>query len=174
MKVIRVSLGIALLMSVLSCSSITVKSDYDREVNFVDYKTFKWMPRPLKGRKSTVPKNSLLDKRIRRAVERELSAKGYEIVEAGKTDAVLAYHTAVRQKVDVSSVGYGYWRGWPRGRRVYVHRYREGTLIVDIVDPELKQLVWRGWATGVVRDLQESEENINDAVRKILEKFPPQ
>jgi hypothetical protein len=174
MKVLRVSLGISLLMAVLSCSSITVKSDYDREVNFATYRTLKWMPNPPKGAKSTVAKNSLLDKRVRRSVERELRAKGYEIKEAGRTDALLAYHVGVKQKVDVSRVGYGHWRRWPRGQRVYVTRYKEGTLILDIVDPEMKQLIWRGWATRVVGDPEESEEKINESVKKILEKFPPQ
>ncbi|MFQ6112719.1 MAG: DUF4136 domain-containing protein [bacterium] len=174
MKVLRFFLCFSLTLGLMSCSSITVKSDYDRQVNFANYQTFKWMPYPAKAGKSTVAKNSLLDKRIRRAVERELSAKGYEIVQTGKADAALAYHTAVRQKVDVSGVGYGYWRGWPRGRRVYVHSYKEGTLVVDIVDPDLKQLIWRGLATDVVDDPEESEEKINEAVKKILERFPPQ
>ncbi|MFQ5751206.1 MAG: DUF4136 domain-containing protein [bacterium] len=174
MNLIRVTLCFLLLLFITSCSSITVKSDYDREVNFNRYKTFKWMPESAKDRRNTVAKNSLLDKRIRRAVERELSAKGYEIQETGKADALLAYHTAIRQKVDVTSMGYGYWRRWPRGRTVHVHRYKEGTLILDIVDPQLKQLVWRGWAIGVIGHIEESEKKINESVVKILEKYPPQ
>ncbi|NIR68637.1 DUF4136 domain-containing protein, partial [candidate division KSB1 bacterium] len=69
----------------------------------------------------------------------------------------------MKQKVDVSRVDYGYWRGRPRGR-VYRHRYKEGTLILDIVDPQLKQLVWRGWAVGVVGNVEESEKRINESV----------
>ncbi|MFQ5824758.1 MAG: DUF4136 domain-containing protein [bacterium] len=174
MKLIRVLLCFGLMLGLMSCSSITIKSDYDREVNFAKYKSYKWMAYPKKRRRDVVQKNSLVDKRIRRAVESDLRAKGYKIKEAGKTDAVIVYHVGVKQKVDVSTVNYGYWRGWPRGRRVYAHRYKEGTIIIDIVDPELNQLVWRGWAVGVVGDPEESEEKINEAVNKILEKYPPQ
>jgi len=155
------------------CSSITVKTDYDREVDFGKYQTFKWMPQAERGGRDTVAENSLLDKRIRRAVERELSAKGYQLIESGKTDLLLAYHVGVKQVVDVSTVHYGYWRGRYRGRSTYVDRYKQGTLVVDMVDPQLRQLVWRGLATGVVGSIEESEEHVNESVKKILEKYPP-
>ncbi|MFQ5638886.1 MAG: DUF4136 domain-containing protein [bacterium] len=165
-------LCLSLFFAAFGCSPISVKSDYDREVDFVHYQTFKWMPFP-KGKRAqkTVKPNSLLDKRIRRAVESQLREKGYEMVRSGEADVLLAYHIGVKQRVDVSYVGYGYWR-WPRGR-VHAHRYKEGTLIVDMVDPNRKQLVWRGWAVGVVGNVEVSEEKINQSVTKILEKFPP-
>lgn len=173
MKNVPIFLSLCLFFSFLSCSPISVKSDYDHEVDFTKYRTFKWMPFPKKRPKNTVKPNSILDKRIRRAVNSQLEARGYEIKATGRTDALLAYHVGVKQKIDVSRVDYGYWRGWPR-HRVYAHRYKEGTLIVDLVDPELKQLVWRGWAVGAVGNFDESEKKINEAVAKILEEFPPQ
>ena len=54
------------------CSPISVKTDYDRRVDFNEYVTYKWMPYPAKGSKQRVPKGSFLDVRIRRAVENEL------------------------------------------------------------------------------------------------------
>jgi hypothetical protein len=152
-----------------SCSPITVRTDYDREVDFSAYRTFRWMPYP-KNAENTVPRNSPLDKRIRRAVERELESKGYVIQDQGPADAVLAYHVGVRRKVDVSHVHYGYW-GWRRA--TYVNQYKEGTIVLDIVDLNKKELLWRGSAVGVVGSLEESEERIRKSVAKILERYPP-
>jgi hypothetical protein len=168
MKTLIILVSIAALAG---CSSISVKTDYDHEVDFGKYKTFKWMPHSEKGGRGTVHENSLLDKRIKQAVERELTAKGYELIEAGRPDVLLAYHVGVRERVDVSETRYGYWRG--RHGRAYVDRYKEGTLIVDFVDPEIKQLVWRGAATGVISSMEEKEERINKSVAKIFEKYPP-
>ncbi len=172
MKKIYIPLSLWLIFGLIGCYSVSIKTDYDREVDFAKYKTYKWMPASQKKSRNVVPKNSLLDRRIRRAVERELSARGYELAKSGKTDAVLAYHVGVQRKVDVSTVGYGYWR-WPR-RRIRTHHYREGTLLIDIVDPELKQLVWRGAAIGVIGNMEASEKKINEVVLKIFEKYPPQ
>jgi len=153
----------------VGCSPISVKTDYDHEVNFTQYRTFKWMPFPENASGRRVQLNSLVDKRIRRAVERELQAKGYEIIETGRADALLAYHVGVQKKVDVTSWGYRPWH-----RRVHVHRYKEGSLILDVVDPRMKQLVWRGWATGIAGELNGSAEKVNEAVQKVLKKFPPE
>jgi hypothetical protein len=56
---------------------------------------------------------------------------------------------------------------------VHVHRYRRGTLVIDIVDPGQRQLVWRGWATGIFHDREEAEELVSEGVKKILRRFPP-
>lgn len=157
------------LLFLFSCSPISVHTDYDREVDFSGYQTFQWMPYP-KDSKNAVPRSSLLDKRIRRAVEQELESKGYVIRERGRADALLAYHVAVRRKVDVSHVQYGYW--WRR-RATYVTRYKEGTIVLDIVDPKRKELMWRGTAAGVVGSPEESAERIRNSVTKMLEKYPP-
>lgn len=78
-------------------------------------------------------------------------------------------------KVDVQPYGYvGGPRFGPRG--VHVERRTEGSLTLDIVDTRTKQLVWRGTAeSSIDRDAspQERRERLQEAVSKILEKFPP-
>ncbi len=158
---------LCLLFALTSCSPISVRTDYDREVDFTNYQTFKWIPGPKERKKGQVPRGSLLDKRIRRAVERELEAKGYTLVTEGPADAMLAYHVAVQKHIDVDRYGYGYWR------RRHVRRYKEGTIVVDIVDPRMKQLVWRGIAQGIVGHPQGDPEKISEAIAKVFEKYPP-
>ncbi len=164
---------ILLLLSfgLMSCSPISVRTDYDRDVSFTKYQTYKWMPNPKKkNKRGKVLPNSLLDKRIRTAVEREMEAKGYQFVKSGKADALIAYHVGVQNKIDIDryGYGYGYW-----GRRTHVRRYKEGSIILDIVDPEVKQMVWRGAAQGIVGHPEGDPEKIKEAIFKIFEKYPP-
>lgn len=148
-----------------SCSPISVYTDYDHEVNFSKYQTFKWMPNTEK-KLGRLKQNSLVDKRIRRAVEHEMEAKGYRFINTGKADALIVYHIAVQNKVDIDR--YGYW-----GRRVHVRRYKEGSIVLDIVDRKTKELIWRGVAQATVSQLQGDSERIDEAVFKVLERYPP-
>ena len=51
-----------------------------------------------------------------------------------------------------------------------------GTMIIDIVDANKKELAWRGMGVREV-DVQakadKRDKNINSAVKKILKDFPP-
>jgi len=62
---------------------------------------------------------------------------------------------------------------WEKNKTT-VYQYREGTLIIDIMDVASNQLVWRGWATDVIseKSLKDPEQAINNAVREIFKKFP--
>jgi hypothetical protein len=49
-----------------------------------------------------------------------------------------------------------------------------GTLIVDLVDVETSELVWRGRASDTIdRDAEAREEQLHLAVTKMFENFPP-
>ena len=50
-----------------------------------------------------------------------------------------------------------------------------GTLVVDVMDPTSNELIWRGWAEGALldREVARSQEQVDDVVASILEKFPP-
>ena len=55
-----------------------------------------------------------------------------------------------------------------------VYDYQQGTLIIDVVDPETQRIAWRGWAVGPNRDGYYDEERVLSAVQAILGKFPPE
>lgn len=174
MKSLRIILSLALIAGLVSCSSVNVKTDYDRELNFSNLKTFDWMAHPQNSSANPLLRNTLLEQRVQSAVTRELAAKGYQKA-SGQADFLIAYHAGLQDKVDVTSWGYAYGR---RGRYwandVTITQYTQGTLVLDFVDAKSKELVWRGWATGVVGEPKKAQEKIDQAVAKIVEKFPPQ
>ena len=157
------------------CSTISVNSDYDRSVNFEGLRTYDWLPESQEKQHSPQVENTLVKSRVRRAVERELDKKGYRKVSEAP-DFYLAYHTAVQKKVDVQTVPAAGRRGRWGGAYTDVYEYDEGTLILDIVSPGKQELMWRGTAKAVMDwkdDPDTKTEKINEAVGKILERFPP-
>jgi hypothetical protein len=167
---------VALALS--GCASpIRVGADYDPATSFDHYKTYGWLTVE-NDKRPTAPEvdNEILETRVRAAVDRELSAKGFTKQEA-EPDAWVTYHAAVRRRIDMNTVRSDYGYGPHRGvSHTWVHQYDEGTLIIDILDGKEKHLIWRGTAQGKVDLFGKPEatiERINAAVKKILAPFPP-
>ena len=160
------------------CSSIYgVKYDYNKQTDFSMYKSYDWMPVPDKA-----GMNDLVVDRVKKAVDSELSAKGLKQT-SQNPDFLIAEHLGRKDKVEVDSWGYGYYgprlvyRGGFWGPDdVSTYHYEEGVLILDFVDAGSKKLFWRGVAKAHVQNVdtpEKSEKLINEAVNKILEKYPP-
>jgi len=173
---------LAVLLTVSGCgSSISVNHDYDVNAPFEDYRTFDWIPQqtaPPGNANTALQQNDLLDKRIKNAVADALAEKGI-IPNAGNPDVLLVYHVGVQDKVQVTDWGYrygdSYW-GWG-GREVDVYNYKQGTLIIDMIDARTQQLVWRGAGQKPIddgnRSPEKSDEEIRKAVGKIMSQYPP-
>ena len=167
----------------LACSGIKVNSDYDPSADFSQMRTWSWLP---DAGKSGDPRldNALIDSRIRTAVKSELDAKGYTLATSGTPDFQVAYHVSIEGKLDVDTVyhgggGYGragrYGGGWGYAE-TRVREYDEGTLLIDVLQSGSGALLWRGSGVATVREESTPEKRtkrINAAVKKILERFPP-
>jgi hypothetical protein len=162
-------LGILLGIVCGGCSSLRVATDYDHAIDFTKYHTYRWAPTRVAESESLRADHSLLEARIKRAVDRELAARGFERRSEGPTDLIVVFYASRQHRVEVYP-SYGYPRHW---RTAHAYHYREGTIVLDFVDTRLDQMVWRGWATEVLGDPEDAEERINEAIAKILERFPP-
>lgn len=175
-KLIRVLPVLMITILMTSCVSVRVASDYDRNANFNTYKTFAFF-------KNGIDKAEISDldkRRILRAIEAELLAKGF--TKSENPDLLVSIFTKSRDKVNVYNNGwgpYGYAWGWSPW---YWHNYRgttisrstEGTLFVDLIDADKKELVWQGVGTGnISQNMKHKEERIKEFVAKIMEKYPP-
>lgn len=173
----------------VSCATVNITYDFDQEANFAVIRTYDWLPLPEKPYD-----NELTIKRIKYAVNRELQAKGLRATQE-KPDILLAIRGGKEKRVETQEWGYGYddrdsyYYNWgphhpwgyrePSGRDRFEYRrgtdtyeYEVGTLILDFIDSEKKELIWRGTASGVI-DPGNTAEQINEVVRKILVNFPP-
>ena len=168
----------ALLLVVgTSCSSVKVAADYDKNANFNDYKTFAFF-------KTGIDKAEISDldkRRILRAIESELMAKGF--TKSENPDLLVSIFTKSRDKVNVYNNAYGYGPygyGWGWSPYYWNSGYNsvststEGTLYVDLIDANKKELVWQGMGVGYLsQGMDKKEERIKEFVAKIMEKYPP-
>jgi Domain of unknown function (DUF4136) len=166
-----------ILPLIWSCSDqIRVKTDYDRESTFAQYKTYGWLEKKdIETKNNPLIYNELTDKRIKKAVEIFFPSRGLTPANENP-DLRIHYHIVVDNKASLhpEPYGYNYSPYWQRSR-MDVYQYREGTLILDLMDPKSNNLVWRGWATDVMEmdEIDLSEVKINNAVAKILSEYPP-
>jgi len=177
MKIATLFLPIFLLVFA-SCSSVRVTTDYDTKVDFNNYKTFAFY----KSGIDKAPISDLDKKRIMRAIETELLAKG--MTKSKTPDVLVSLFTKSRERVNVNNqnawgVGFGWrWNPWMFGgvNNFNVNQYTEGTLFIDVIDTNKKELVWQGIGSGVLanRNVEQKEERVKEFVNEILEDYPPE
>ncbi|MCF7568881.1 DUF4136 domain-containing protein [Sabulilitoribacter arenilitoris] len=183
-KTLKVLPILALLILASSCSSVRVAADYDKNAKFSEYKTFAFY-------KTGIDKAEISDldkRRILRAIEAELLAKGFTKSET--PDLLISLFTKSQQRVDVynnawgiGGWGWGGWGpwggfgpgwGWGWNQQPMVSTSTQGTLFVDLIDANKKELIWQGMGSGyLTRNMDKKEARIKEFVAKIMEKYPP-
>ena len=107
---------------------------------------------------------------LQNAAAREMESRGY--VRSDRPDLVINFHGRLAERVDIQSRpapsmgptwGYRGWAGSPwggwGGTEVTTRRYNVGTLVIDLVDLERRQMVFQGSAQGTVtRQMQQNRE----------------
>lgn len=177
-------LGVAAALVALGGCAVgpEIRTDYDATVDFTRFSTFAFMEREQRG--TTRSYDTIDDRRVMAAVTRELEARGYRRVEENP-DLLVNFAVSTQEIEEVRSVPaapypwYG-WRGsyyypWPAyGHETWVDRYERGTLFIDLVDRQRRQLVWEGSASGRVTEA--ARENpaaaLDYAVREIFASYP--
>jgi hypothetical protein len=149
-----------------------VKTDFDHQANFSQYKTYSWQ--------EIKPADSLWDARIRNAVDAELASKGWTQVDANGDVAIVAIKTTQTEKtLQTFYDGFGggwRWRGFGGfGDATTTEQdFKEGTLVVDLYDAKTKQLIWRGSAeVAVSNKAEKNEKNLDKGITKMFKDFPP-
>jgi len=115
------------------------------------------------------------------AIQRGLQGHGYEYKPPDHADFMVAYYVGLKEGYDVRVMDYGYpgfwgrgrfgWRwGWPNNFDVWKIPYTDSTLIIDLIDGQTNQLVWRGFNTDTI-NLKKPEHDFKDAVNDVLSKF---
>ena len=165
----------------VGCSTVQVDTDWNPSTDFSKLHTYAWLSDAPLTTGDPRFDNPLVDQRIRNATAEALVAKGFTPAAKASADFLVAYLITSQQKTDVNTVyeSYGYGLGGfggPGYARTYVTQYELGTLILDVLDPKTKSLVWRGSGSAVLgesRTPEERDERVRAAVQEILAKFPP-
>ena len=120
--------------------------------------------------------------RIEAAITSVLQQKGYrESAQVRKADLLVAFHVVLRQgeyvtifdnysgyklpTAKAASAGIAKLAAAPNGQAEI------GTLVIDVVDPGTKTIIWRGWGRADVKKNPEEKE-IRKIAGEILRNFP--
>jgi len=184
-KLLKISPLLLFILVVLSsCSSVRVIADYDKEAKFNEFKTFAFF-------KTGIDKAEISDldkRRILRAIESELMAKGF--TKSENPDILVSIFTKSRERVNVNNGfgnfggfggfgrfgGFGWgWNPWLGNNFNTVSTRTEGTLYIDLIDANKKELIWQGSGTGylVTKNMSKKEARIKEFVSKVMEEYPP-
>ncbi len=162
---------LAVVFFLASCSTVKVTTDYDSKTDFKDYKTFAFYKKGI----DKVEISDLDKKRILRAIETELTAKG--MTKSEKPDVIVNIFAKTNKKINVYNDNNFFWRPWYYGPNfnTTISQYNQGTLFIDMIDNEKKELVWQGIGSGALslKSVAKKEKRIKEFVTEILEKYPP-
>jgi hypothetical protein len=172
----------SLYFALLSCSTPTLRTSHDQDpkANFSNLKTWAWLPTSMapqlnghapeaNGRRTAVH-SELNRARVRSAIENELARKGFKMAWDAPPDFYVAPRLLTGERIEAEDVHSSY--GWTQDLKVY----DEGALIIDVIRPSDDRLIWRGAGADVLdpkRTTEEREKKIGEAVKAILEPFPP-
>lgn len=194
MKKLILCLFLAWMLTALNgCSNtVSVDTDYFKGTDFSQYKNYRWFDDVNPSRTAEYRSYNSSDKLIRETVNTTLQQKGLRSATAGDGDFLVNYRLSADEKMDMnayynqpgvhggvatgtygSSVALGVNLG---GGPVY---YKDGTIVLDIIDTKTNAVVWRGVAEGRLpkdRDMSLDKRNqiIREVVPSILKSFPPQ
>jgi hypothetical protein len=175
-------LAVAAIALAGCASGPDIQADYDKAADFGKYRTYGFVAQ---AGTDSGDFRSLGTQMLQNAASREMESRGY--TRAENPDLVINFKGKLEEKVDVESTpapyygpGWGYrgWYGAPYGgyggSEVTTRRYNVGTLVVDVVDREKRQVVFQGALSDVVtKEMQANREaTINQAVAQIFTKYP--
>jgi hypothetical protein len=187
MKLFQILILSAFALSLIGCSSVKYSTDFDPTQDFSKYKTYRFANPNEVDPEDYLTQYPLIKKRVMAAIEEDFAAKGFQVAEEGEPDFVVLLAAGSKERMQVTQTGgygYGGWYGGYHGYggggyggSTYVNYYEEGSLVIDIIDWQEKELSFRGVATGTLskseKTPEESQADIDELITNILAKFPP-
>lgn len=174
-----IGLVLGSLLLVRCAPVLSVQTDYDREADFDDYQTFYWTDdfQNLNNEESEpLFYNTLVKKRLKQAVQRVMEGKGYTLSTTDPDLLVSAQVVVEERSTNRNNAApfYPYYFGYYGGFNnvVSTGSKKEGDVVINLIDRDAKQLVWQGYAPGVLEmDTEDRQEELNRAVTMILSNY---
>ena len=178
-RLIYSGLVILLIFGLSACGGYNYYTAGLNTTNMGKYRTFAWMPMDNAANKNAGAASAVADSKIKDATTTALQTKGFRLSQ-GNPDLIVTYSSMVGRGTKTNyypiyynsgfypGFGLGYGWGWGYGYRSSYYAfgapfayyggtiagdkeyYKEGTLIIDIIDTQTKRVVWRGYGVGEV------------------------
>jgi hypothetical protein len=169
-----VALAFAML-AYTACSTMQVRTDYDRTADFARYHSFALQKGAVLAQGAVDARNTLVRDRIDRALRAGLASKGLAPA-TGDPELLVTYVAGARSRQEIEHVDWAYpwgpfWGG-PGYQDFWLTDHEQGTLVIDFVDASTRKLVWRGMIVAEDQPFAE-QAFIDKAVGKALQLYPP-
>jgi hypothetical protein len=178
-------LAAILVAAAAACNPVTVRTTEAPDAHLSKLRTFTIATPTVKKANAVsdnndpMLSNSIANQTLRQDLAMDFQAKGYTLTSESPSFAV-AYYASAQQKLDVTNWDYGYqywgyhrfWHGYGYPTET-IQQYTEGTVVVDVIDPATKELLWRGQGQAAVsQDPATYTAELAKTVQAIVAKFP--
>lgn len=141
-------IAVVLFLGVVACggskgASQSIHHDFDQFVDFKKYSTFTFTKSP------APPKSSFAGQHIKKKIGQSMLARGYLYQPNDKADIIIRWYTVVEGKDDE----------------------RVGTLVIEVIDRKVLDVVWKGWVTDGLTDDPNVKQLIDQVVRDTMNRF---
>lgn len=155
----------------------TVDYHFDKNANFYNYKTYKWV-----SLNSAQQLDELTAGQLVGTLELELAKKGLKKTQADDADLYIGYQLAPSntKPLNDSNVGFTFGSGVggnTGAATATVTTIHSGQLVLDMYDAASKKLIWRGVvhkAFDAEAKPGDKQKQMDKAVERLLKNYPPQ
>jgi len=162
---------LALLFTAGRLAAQDVKYNFMPGTDFSKYHTYKWV-----NIEGGAHPNQIVDAEIKQSVDSQLASKGLTKTDGDKADLLVGYQIAVDQEKQWNAYGMGGGVRFGGMGSATSSTISVGTLVLDMYDPSIKQLVWTGNATKTIdpsSNQEKNQKNLDKAMAKLLKNYPP-
>lgn len=175
------SLSFVAMLGVACGPRIEVRTMAAPDAGLGALQTFRMLPppvrrdnQPITGEDDPMINNSIANRAIRERIVKAFVARGY-VRNDRSPDFGVAFYATSREHLDATIWDYGYPFNprWGRLGLPGTSPATEGSVVIDVVRWDTKELLWRGVGTAHLGD--DADKNVSllgDAVDEIIGKFP--
>lgn len=165
-----------LAAAVICALTITgdVKTYPSKNIDYSQIKTYQWLPVKILTNKGVVENEPTISPLVQKAVNEQLVKKGLaEAPHGADIEVVTWITTASIPQLEALIFSPADGTTWGTSPIATVGRYnREGTLVINLVDPRVNKSVWLGMATKALGKSSQNERAINKAAQELFKRYP--
>ena len=166
--------------------------DHDENFDFGQFSTYRWYDDAHPSQAAEYRQYNASDRRVRTYIDRELKNSGFRQISWGEPDFLINYSISREEKTTVNNfanyppagvhggvgVGtYGSGASLSYSSGPSVKTYREGTVVIDVIDTREDRIVWRSIAEARLSkklSISEKDAMASELSRELMAEFPPE
>lgn len=180
----KVLISAVFIGSSIAAMASNVRTDYDHTANFSQYNSYSW------GKVQT--SDPFYVTRIQQAVDKQLQAKGWQLMPSGGSVTIFAtdnVHDQQQVQTMYDNLGGGWGGGWGWGgwgwrggwgglgtdvATTTTTNQSVGNLVIDLFEGSSKKLLWRGLATeNLSTNDDKNTKMLDNDINNMFKNFPP-